>query len=251
MQRYSFLYTIVLIELFENHAFTEAKSGSIELDNYNFDKVTKKFQASLIKFDISYPFGAKHEAFMAFAKDTIEEEDLLVAQVLEDKSNVVLASKYGASKDKLPVVKLLVKGKSEPIPFNMDAEGFTVEELRRFVSENSGLYLSLPGCVKEFDKLTIQFMKGKKDERQKVLKKIEQHLMRMDKESTTGKIYETIMKKVLEKGDDFIQSELDRMKKLLSGKISDEKKKQLGIRINILQTFQSFHEPGGNVKEDL
>ncbi|KAJ8712758.1 hypothetical protein PYW08_008062 [Mythimna loreyi] len=252
MRRYSLLFTIVLVVSFAYQASTT--SGSVELDEYSFDKITNKFEASLIKFDVAFPYGDKHEAFVALAKDSKDVEDLLIAEVgvkdYGEKDNEALAKKYGATKDNFPVVKLFVKGKSEPIPFD-DAKGFTSEELRRFVREHSGLYLSLPGCVKEFDKLAIQFMKGKKDERKKVLKKTEELLKNMEKESPSGKIYKTIMEKVLEKGDDFVQSEVDRVKKLLSGKVSDEKKKQLGTRINILQTFQLLDKQAKASKEDL
>lgn len=70
-------------------------------------------------------------------------------------------------------------------------------------------------------------------------------------DSPSGKIYKTIMEKILEKGDEFIQSELDRVRKLLSGKISDEKKKQIGNRINILTTFQLPEKKEKVAKEDL
>lgn len=46
------------------------------------------------------------------------------------------------------------------------------------------------------------------------------------------------MEKIIEVGDDFINTEQQRLKKLLDGKISEEKKKQLAIRTNILQSFQ-------------
>ncbi|KAJ8711103.1 hypothetical protein PYW07_008345 [Mythimna separata] len=179
---------------------------------------------------------------MGFAKDSIYEKDLLVAQVLYDKTNVALVRKYGVTAAKLPVVKLLVKGEPEPIPFDERPEDFTIDRLRHFVSENSGLNLSSPGYIKELDKLAIQFMQGEKNERKKVLKKTEEHLKIMDKESSSGTIYKTIMENILQKGDDFIQSEVDRVKKLLSGKVSDQKKRELGTRINILQTFQSFRK---------
>lgn len=45
------------------------------------------------------------------------------------------------------------------------------------------------------------------------------------------------MDKIIETGDDFINTEQQRLKKLLDGKISEEKKKQLQIRTNILQSF--------------
>lgn len=59
------------------------------------------------------------------------------------------------------------------------------------------------------------------------------------------------MEKILEKGEEFIQTEHERVKKLLSGKVSDEKKKELGIRVNILLTFQLHDKQGKPGKEDL
>ncbi|CAG9791568.1 unnamed protein product [Diatraea saccharalis] len=231
-----------------------ASQGSVELDEYSFDKITGKFEASLIKFDVAFPYGDKHDAFVALAKDAKDVEELLVAEVgvkdYGEKDNEELAKKYGATKDNFPVVKLFVKGKKEPIAFD-DSKGFTSDELRRFVKENTGLYLSLPGCVKDLDKLAIKFTKSKLDERKKLLTKTQETLVKLgNKDALSGKIYKTIMEKILEKGDDFIKSENDRVKKLLSGKVSEEKKKELGIRLNILQSFQLF-DKNGKQKEEL
>ncbi|CAH2986185.1 unnamed protein product [Chilo suppressalis] len=229
--------------------------GSVELDEYSFDKITGKFEASLIKFDVAFPYGDKHDAFVALAKDAKDVDELLVAEVgvkdYGEKDNEELAKKYGATKDNFPVVKLFVKGKTEPIAFD-DIKGFTSDELRRFVRENTGLYLSLPGCVRELDKLATKFIKAKTDERKKLFAKTEEVLTNLrEKDTVSGKIYKTIMEKVLEKGDDFVKSENDRVKKLLSGKISEEKKKELGMRLNILQSFQIFDKNGKQNKEDL
>ncbi|CAH0595127.1 unnamed protein product [Chrysodeixis includens] len=250
MRRYLLLLYIVSIIPF---AYQASTSGSVELDELSFDKITKKFEASLIKFDVAFPYGDKHEAFVALAKDAKDEDELLVAEVgvkdYGEKDNEGLAKKYGATKDNFPVVKLFVKGKPEPIPFD-DSKGFSSDELRRFVREHTGLYLSLPGCVKELDKLAIQFMKAKKDERKKILKKTEEVQKTLGKESS-GKIYKTVMEKILEKGEEFIQTEHERVKKLLSGKVSDEKKKELGNRVNILLTFQLYDKQAKPGKEDL
>lgn len=159
-------------------------SGSVELDELSFDKITGKFEASLIKFDVAFPYGDKHDAFVALAKDAKDVDDLLIGEVgvkdYGEKDNEELARKYGATKDNFPVVKLFIKGKSEPIPFD-DSKGFTSDELRRFVRENSGLYLSLPGCVKELDKLAIKFMKSKSDARKKILKETDKALENLSK----------------------------------------------------------------------
>lgn len=45
------------------------------------------------------------------------------------------------------------------------------------------------------------------------------------------------MQKVIDKGNGFIASENERVKKLLDGKISPEKKKELNSKLNILLSF--------------
>ncbi|KOB59631.1 Windbeutel [Operophtera brumata] len=210
---------------------TTTPSGSVNLDELSFYKVTNKFEASLVKFDVAYPYGDRHDAFVAVAKDANDVDDLLVAEVgvkdYGEKENEGLAMKYGATKDNFPIVKLFVKGKSDPLTFD-DAKGFTSDELRRFVRKNTGIYLSLPGCVRELDILAIKFMKSKEDERKEVLKEV-----------VEKKVAD---KKVIEKGDEFITTEDKRVKKLLNGKVSNEKKKELEIRLNILQTFQLLNK---------
>lgn len=157
-------------------------TGSVELDELSFDKIVNKFDVALVKFDVAFPYGDKHEAFVALAKESKNVEELLVAEVgvkdYGEKDNEPLALKYGVTKDNFPAVRLFVKGKSEPIVFD-ESNGFTSDELRRFIRENTGLYLSLPGCVKSLDMLAIKFMTETKDEnieRKKVLKETEDEI---------------------------------------------------------------------------
>ncbi|CAB3222131.1 unnamed protein product [Arctia plantaginis] len=253
MKAYLVFLCIALFFPFAYQASTP--SGSVDLDELSFDKITNKFEVSLIKFDVAFPYGDKHEAFIALAKDAKDVDDLLIAEVgvkdYGEKDNEQLAKKYGVSKENFPVVKLFIKGKSEPISFD-DSKGFNSDELRLFIRENTGIYLSLPGCVKELDSLAIEFMKEKKDDRNKVLKKLEKLQNELPaKDSVSGKIYKTIMQKVLEKGDDFVRSEYERVKKILNSKVSDEKKKELHKRINILMSFQLHDKQSKAEKAEL
>lgn len=59
------------------------------------------------------------------------------------------------------------------------------------------------------------------------------------------------MQKILEKGDEFVESEHNRVKKVLNSKVSDEKKIEIGIRINILQTFLLHDKQVKVEKEEL
>lgn len=45
------------------------------------------------------------------------------------------------------------------------------------------------------------------------------------------------MKKVIESGVSFIKQEMDRVNKLLQGKLSDKKKTELQSRLNIIRSF--------------
>lgn len=191
MQRYSLFLCIVFAAL----SAYEATGGVVELDDLSFDKITSKFKASLVKFDVAYPYGEKHEAFTTFAKEARDVDDLLVADVgvkdYGEKDNEALAKKYGAHKDNFPAVKLFISGEAEPkiITFD-DSKGFTADALRNFVIDNTGVYISLPGCVKELDKLADKFMKASKDEKKKVVKEVEKIQKGLEK-----KVVETLLLK--------------------------------------------------------
>ena len=51
-------------------------------------------------------------------------------------------------------------------------------------------------------------------------------------------MYIKTMSKVLDKGSNFINTEMERVEKLKDGKVSDKKKEQLGKRLNILTSFE-------------
>lgn len=87
--------------------------GCTPLDGLSFDKLINKFKVSVIKFDVAYPYGDKHEEFAKFAKSGADMEDLFVGEVgikdYGDKDNVELADRFNVKKDDYPVVILLTK----------------------------------------------------------------------------------------------------------------------------------------------
>ncbi|VVC97855.1 protein windbeutel [Leptidea sinapis] len=239
-----FVFVSVLL-LIPKESLISAGTGSVELDEISFDKIVNAFDVALVKFDVAFPYGDKHDAYVAVAKEAKDIKELLVAEVgvkdYGEKDNERLASKYGATKENFPVVKLFIKGKKEPVTFD-ESKGFNTDQLRRFVKQNTGIYLSLPGCIRDLDMLAMEFMKTDRDGRKDVLKKTKDSLKSIVNENkSNSKIYVTLMEKILEKGDEFVTAENKRVEKILTGKISDEKKKEIGQRINILQSFK-LHE---------
>lgn len=96
--------------------------GCVELDSLTFDKIISNFEYTVVKFDISYPYGPKHEQFEEFATAAAEVSNLLVAVVgvkdYGDKDNEDLATRFNVKTDKFPVIKLFDKTNVEqPIEF--------------------------------------------------------------------------------------------------------------------------------------
>jgi endoplasmic reticulum protein 29 len=46
------------------------------------------------------------------------------------------------------------------------------------------------------------------------------------------------MRKVVDKGDEFVSTEMTRVQNLLQGKITKDKKEEMQYRVNILQSFR-------------
>lgn len=45
--------------------------GCTDLDELTFEKLIKRFQVTIVKFDIAYPYGDQHEAYSRFAQGTL------------------------------------------------------------------------------------------------------------------------------------------------------------------------------------
>ena len=63
-----------------------------------------------------------------------------------------------------------------------------------------------------------------------------------DEHKDWASTYTKMMTKLLDKGNDFVDSEIERTLKLSDGLVSDRKKIRLKERINILNTFKSHGE---------
>ena len=103
-----------------------------------------------------------------------------------------------------------------------------------------GLWIGLPGCVEEFDQLAKSFFKATGDEQKAVFEKVQTAAAAItdEKKKLSADVYVKTMQKILEKGKEFVETELTRVDKLGKGKLSEKKKAQLKNRSNILMSFK-------------
>lgn len=99
--------------------------------------------------------------------------------------------------------------------------------------------MPLPGCIEELDILADKLMTttdaGSKG---KIIIEAEKARDKLKEEKAKkADIYIKLMHKIVSDGDSFIDKEMERVKKVSEGKVSESKKKQLEERINILKSF--------------
>ncbi|XP_023026869.2 endoplasmic reticulum protein 29-like protein wbl [Leptinotarsa decemlineata] len=221
---------------------TDACKGCVNLDEHNFEKIIPRFEAVLVKFDVAYPYGDKHDVFNNLATDIVDNRNFILGQVAVkdygEKDNEELAEKYGVNtKDDLPALRLFVQGEDEPFSFPKNIP-WTDENLKKFVRDHTNIYVGLPGCLEVFDKLAIKFSSSQ--EKNKILKEAEVELGKLnnEREINVAKTYVIFMKKVIENGNAFVAQEVKRLGKIISeGKVNEKKRTELSHRLNILKSF--------------
>lgn len=225
--------------------------GCVQLDSYSFEKVVSKFKAAVVKIDVAYPYGDKHEQFGKMSAALSSNPDILVAEVgvkdYGDKENVNIAERYKVVKEDYPVLLLFLKGEAEPIRYKGE---FVLEHMQRFVSSTSGLWVGLPGCLEAFDGLAKRFMATtSSSDRKEILRQAEDEWdkVSLGSERKSAEVYVKVMRKMIEKGDGFLMSELSRVDALRKGNLAKEKKEEMERRVNILLSFQ----PANPVKTEL
>lgn len=133
-------------------------------------QIVPKFKAVVVKFDVAFPYGEKHDEFAKVAAATKDATDLLVAEVgvkdFGNKDNADLAKRFDVKKDDYPSVLLFVQGKTEPFKFITETDAdFTSDNIKRFIKKKTDIYLGLPGCVEKLDKLAEEFKSASEKDR--------------------------------------------------------------------------------------
>lgn len=251
---------ILLFPLLWTFAFGSNTKGVLNLDSWTFDKVVDGSRNVLVMFDKEYPYGDYVDRFKEFASKVgemgVQSQDLIIAQVGKtdygDIKNIDLHERFHVEEKDFPVFKLFKKGNTEASSWDVEKEEITLESLSHFVQSSANVWIGLPGCIKEFNDVAKIFMSTtSEEERANILDEKSRYLAEEADETNKDsvKAYVRVMKKILEKGEEFIKTEKARIKKLQNGKITEKKKELFQRRLNVLGAFEI--QKTEKVKEEL
>jgi len=236
--------------------------GAVKLDNYTFDKmIATPGLSTLVKFDKTYAYGEKEDAFKEICKLAYHVKDLLVTEVpiqeYGDKENEDVALRFNVKSNEYPAF-LIFKGSvdapvkfvgfpnptsKQPSDWSEEEDGkwgppmitdVTAENLIIWLRQN-GVRMPSAGTITELDEVVKRFLnEGMKDEDLQAAKALAEGDHKNDKKAP---VYVKIMEKVKAKGNDYVQTELARVQKIMAGKLNEEKKAEMADKIKILNVF--------------
>ncbi|XP_064620314.1 endoplasmic reticulum resident protein 29-like isoform X2 [Lineus longissimus] len=169
--------------------------------------------------------------------ETIKAEQDHEQDQRDMQANREYAQGMGIQKDDWPVFVLYINSQKRNLTYTGDV---TVDDMKAWITKETGLWLGLPFCMEIFDEMVSAFLKlENQDEMEDAVKQAEGVAATLEdyNEKESARMYVTYMNKIIEKGKDFIETELERVKKLRGGQASDNKKEQLRNRYYMLTSF--------------
>ena len=166
---------IVLLALCWTPACLAAVSGVIQLNSLTLNKTLGAFPFSFVKFDTKNSDDTAENPFQVLAQELVREEKIVLAQVgipgFGDPENHDLSVRFQLNQGMLPEY-ILFKRKGKDFDLTRYGSDLQVDELRQFLQHKTGIWMGLPGCVKELDQLAHAFVSkagGNKDLQTKVI----------------------------------------------------------------------------------
>jgi len=213
----SFLFAFALFV-----CLSSATTGVIELDEVSWSRIVDGAKPVLVAFT---EYSWKDPEDYAKVSEDLKESGVIVAKV--DTSKGELKAQHNI--EKFPTIKFYPRGDATPLVYKGNEKHTEIVDWVR---------LQLSPKLQELKALASKFVSDSAQRASTISKaeKIVSELPATDKDY--GSYYVNAMKKIQEKGDDFVEKEKERLNGLLSNKATtDKKKSEFGLRLNILNSF--------------
>lgn len=242
-------------------------TGVLLLDDLLFDKIVPGARVDVVVMILNKANIGKRttdfmrEEYMAMAKKTKQNDDVLFTQILLNGSeNKKLAMRVGIENqpeghETKPEFFLFRVGEKNAIPIKPDEEDFTVADVMAFISKTTGVQFTFRGTIKEFSELAAKFVasetgsKARTDIYHEAKQKADAYASDESKKKTAKERsanagwYVQAMEKILEKGNEWPKAEISRLSAIIvSDKVSDSRKDEFKRRLNIVQVFKEIPE---------
>ena len=123
-----------------------------------------------------------------------------------------------------------------------DDKPYHPHDLARFLAQYTSFYYHIPGTSKIFDRLSKDFMQTNDEEkRAEIVTKAKEALEKVAKEEEKDdlKYYIKVMEKINEKGDEYLEQEIQRLVAILNGsKLSKASRNNMKSHVSVLKQFQ-------------
>jgi len=221
----------------------KASSNVVDLNDDNFDKIVKDSNKDvLVEFYAPWCGHCKHLApiYEKLASAYINEPNVVIAKVDADKYRDI-GGRYGVQG--FPTIKFFSKnGKESPEDYDGERElpGFVTYINGKANTKRTadGTLDESAGRISSLDDLVKEFISATGAARSTVLKRAEEAAKALTGDDTfSGKVYTKVMSSIIEKGNDYVTSETQRLNNMLKGSISNAKLDEFTKRKNILAVF--------------
>jgi len=225
-----------------NIKIKKAASNVVDLDDKNFDSIVMNSnKAVLAEFYAPWCGHCKHLApdYEKVANAFAGDKDIVIAK-LDADNHKELAGRYGVSG--FPTIMWFGKdNKQNPEKYEKarDVQSFVdfVNEKTGTKRSSSGKLLESAGRVSSLDSLASKFSSGDKAAIMKETETAVNSLTGDDQKN--GKYYVKVMETIQSKGEEFVDSEIARLNKLMEGSLAASKVDEFTVRQNILKSFKA------------
>jgi len=239
------MFSLILLALSASLVVGDVKV----LTNDNFDGIAlDKSKDVLVEFYAPWCGHCKalEPVYDKVGKTFNNEKNCVIAKVDADQEKD-LGSRFGISG--FPTIKFFPKNNKEGEEYN---GGRNEQDFINFLNEKCGTNRvagggidDSAGRVDEFDALADTFMTDVAA-REATIADLEKALESQPENQKSGQYYVKVMKKILDKGESYIQTEISRLEKILAGHMTSDKRDQMFKRKNVLNVFKE-----ANVKDEL